>query len=84
MIYPDPRIIMEICSTCYMGLHDLSKNYKFTKPQDSSTGSRSRSGTNIQSSNNNSKNTNQVISGYMLPSSSHDDEDDIQLAAEED
>jgi hypothetical protein len=25
-IYPDPKIIMEICSTCYMGLHDHCKN----------------------------------------------------------
>jgi hypothetical protein len=66
-----------------MGLHDRCKNYKFTKPRDSSTGSGSGSGTNNHSSNN-AKNTNQVISGYMLPASSHDEEDDIQLAAEED
>jgi hypothetical protein len=81
-IYPDPKIIMEICNTCYMGLYDRCKNYKFTKPRDSSTGSGSGSRTNNQSSGN-AKNTNQVISGYMLPSS-HDEEDDIQLAAEED
>jgi hypothetical protein len=72
---------MEICSTCYMGLHDRCNNYKFTKPRDFSTGS--GSGTNNQSSSN-AKNTNQVISGYMLPASSRDEEDDIQFAAEED
>jgi hypothetical protein len=52
---------------------------KFTKPRDSGTGS----GTNNQSSGN-ARNTNQVISGYMLPVSSYDEEDAIQLATEED
>jgi hypothetical protein len=82
-IYPDAKIIMELCGVCCMGLHDRCKNYKFTKPRDSSTGSGSGSGTNNQSSSN-AKNTNQVISGYILPDSSYDDENAIQLATEED
>jgi hypothetical protein len=81
-IYPEAKIIMELCGTCNMGLHDRCKNYKFTKPCDSSTGSGSGSGTNNHSSAN-ARNTNQVISGYILPAS-HDEEDNIQLAAEED